>query len=58
MSSTTFTRRVPRVRFPSLSLPFPGRRDRSLERTLDELHAIDPRMAHEVWAMARHQGLA
>ena len=58
MSSTTITRRVPRVRFPSLSLPYPRRRDRTLENTLAELHAIDPRMAHEVWAMARHQGLA
>lgn len=56
-TDTTFTRRAPRVRLPHLHLSLPHRREQSFDAALVELGAIDPRMAHELVAIARHQGL-
>ncbi len=55
MTSTTVARRAPRVRLPHLHLSLPQRRNRSYENALAELGAIDPRMADELAAIARHR---
>jgi len=57
MSSTTLTRRAPRVRIPHLHLSLTHRRSRSFEDALEQLEAIDHRAAHDLVIKARRDGL-